>query len=368
MLSAMTTALPSAMSRLADPDEGISTDELALAGRNHSLLLEAMRHDITPPGLHYVLVHYDVPYVEPPSWSLAVDGHVDRPLSLDLDMLRTYPAVTIPVTMECAGNGRAHLSPRPVSQPWLEGAVGTAVWTGVRLADVLADAAPRAGAVDVVLTGADHGVERGVEQDYARALSMKEAIRPDVLLAYEMNGAALPPQHGFPLRLVVPGWYGMTSVKWLRSITVTDTPYAGFQNAVAYRYKRDFDDAGEPVTRIAVRALMIPPGFPDFGSRARIVDAGPVVIGGRAWSGRGAVTKVEFSYDGGASWAAAALEPALGPYAWARWQVTWDAEPGDHVLCVRATDDTGDTQPTEPAWNAQGMANNGIQRVPVHVR
>jgi DMSO/TMAO reductase YedYZ molybdopterin-dependent catalytic subunit len=368
MLSVMTTALPSAMSRLADPDEGISADELALAGRNHALLLEAMRHDITPPGLHYVLVHYDVPYLEPTTWSLTVDGHVGRPFSLDLDMLRSYDRVSIPVTMECAGNGRAHLSPRPVSQPWLEGAVGTAVWTGARLADVLADAQPRAGAVDVVLTGADHGVERGVEQDYARGLSLAEALRPDVLLAYEMNGAPLPPQHGFPLRVVVPGWYGMTSVKWLTSITVTDTPYDGFQNAVAYRYKNDFDDVGEPVSRIAVRALMIPPGFPDFGSRGRIVDAGRVVLSGRAWSGRGSVTRVEISYDGGSTWSDAALEPALGTYAWARWTAIWDATAGDHVLCVRATDDTGETQPTEPAWNAQGMANNGIQRVPVHVR
>ncbi|MDT7536547.1 MAG: hypothetical protein QOI82_132 [Actinomycetota bacterium] len=362
------TSLPSAMSRLADPGEGISTEELALAGRNHALLLEAMRHDITPPGLHYVLVHYDIPYVDPTSWSLSVDGHVDRPFSLDVDMLRAYEPVSIPVTMECAGNGRAHLSPRPVSQPWLEGAVGTAVWTGARLADVLADAGPRTGAVDVVLTGADHGVERGVEQDYARGLSLAEATQADVLLAYEMNGQPLPPQHGFPLRAVVPGWYGMTSVKWLRSITVTDTAYDGFQNAVAYRYKSDFEEDGEPVTRIAVRALMIPPGFPDFGSRGRIVDAGQVEIDGRAWSGRGAVTKVEISYDGGVTWSATQVQPALGQYAWARWTATWDAEPGDHVLCVRATDDTGETQPTEPAWNAQGMANNGIQRVPVHVR
>jgi DMSO/TMAO reductase YedYZ molybdopterin-dependent catalytic subunit len=366
----MTTAtnLPSAPSRLADPGEGISADELALAGRNHALLLEAMRHDITPPGLHYVLVHYDVPYVDATAWSLSVGGHVASPQSLDLDRLRSYPPVSIPVTMECAGNGRAHLEPRPVSQPWLDGAVGTAVWTGARLADVLADAAPTAAAVDVVLTGADHGVERGVEQDYARGMPLAEAVRPDVLLAYEMNGQPLPPQHGYPLRLVVPGWYGMTSVKWLTSITVTDAPYGGFQNAVAYRFKQHFDDVGEPVSRIAVRALMIPPGFPDFGSRRRIVDAGTVALTGRAWSGRGAVTRVEVSYDGGTTWSAASLASPLGPYAWAGWTASWDASPGDHQLCVRATDDTGETQPTAPAWNAQGMANNGVQRVLVHVR
>jgi hypothetical protein len=122
------------------------------------------------------------------------------------------------------------------------------------------------------------------------------------------------------------------------------------------------------VTTIAVRALMIPPGFPDFGSRHRIVEAGPVAVTGRAWSGRGAVMRVELSYDGGAAWTDALIEPAVGPYAWARWTARWDAEPGDHELCVRATDDTGDSQPVTARWNAQGMANNAVQRVPVHVR
>jgi DMSO/TMAO reductase YedYZ molybdopterin-dependent catalytic subunit len=363
-----TTGVPSAPSRVAAPDEGISADELALAGRNHALLLEAMRHDITPPGMHYVLVHYDVPDVDAATWRLTVDGAVEDSLSLDLERLRSFPAVSTAVTLECAGNGRAHLSPRPVSQPWLEGAVGTAVWTGARLSDVLADAAPTRSAVDVVLTGADHGIERGVEQDYARALPVAEALRPDVLLAYEMNGQPLPPQHGFPVRVVVPGWYGMTSVKWLTSITVTDAPYDGFQNAVAYRFKEDLDDLGEPVTTIAVRALMIPPGFPDFGSRGRVVDRGQVELRGRAWSGRGAVTRVEVSTDDGATWDEATLQPALGPWAWAGWRSSWNAAPGDHVLCVRATDVTGDVQPQSPRWNAQGMANNGVQRVHVHVR
>ena len=354
--------------RLASPDEGITQDELALAGRNHALPLEALRHDLTPPGLHYVLVHYDVPDVDAATWALEVGGEVARPLSLELDALRAYPAVSLPVTLECAGNGRAHLMPRPVSQPWLEGAVGTAVWTGARLSDVLDDAGLTDRAVDVVLTGADHGIERGVEQDYARGLTLEQARRPEVLLAYEMNGQPLPPQHGFPLRTVVPGWYGMTSVKWLTSLRVVDAPYDGFQNAVAYRFKQDVDDVGTPVTTIAPRALMVPPGFPDFGSRRRVVEAGPVALQGRAWSGRGPVTTVEVSADGGATWEDAALERPLGTYAWARWTYTWQAERGDRVLCVRAGDDTGEVQPLQPPWNTQGMANNAVQRVAVHVR
>ncbi len=364
-----TTARPlSEPGRIADPDEGISPAELAMAGRNHSLLLEALRYDVTPAGLHYVLVHYDVPDVDGSGWTLAVGGQVTNDLVLDLERLRSYPAVSAPVTLECAGNGRAHLRPRPVSQPWLEGAVGTAVWTGARLSDVLADAGPTDKAVDVVLTGADHGIERGVEQDYARALPLAQARRSDVLLAYEMNGAPLPPQHGFPVRVIVPGWYGMTSVKWLTSITVTDKPDEGFQNAVAYRFKADLDDVGEPVTSIAPRALMVPPGFPDFGSRRRIVEAGPVALSGRAWSGNGPITSVDISTNGGRTWQDTVLEPSLGTHAWARWSTTWQAAPGNHELCVRATDATGASQPLEPPWNAQGMANNAVQRVPVHAR
>ncbi|MDT7546747.1 MAG: hypothetical protein QOE99_2857 [Actinomycetota bacterium] len=366
----MTTARAwSEPARIAGPEEGISADELALAGRNHSLLLEGLRHDVTPAGMHYVLVHYDVPHIVPETWSLVVDGEVETPLLLGLDQLRDYPAVSLPVTMECAGNGRALLQPRPVSQPWLEGAVGTAVWTGARLADVLADARPTGAAVDVVLTGADHGVERGVEQDYARGMSVADAQRPEVMLAYEMNGQPLPPQHGFPLRAVVPGWYGMASVKWLTSIAVIDRAFEGFQNATAYRYKEHLDDAvGEPVTTIAPRALMVPPGFPDFGSRRRILDAGRVELQGRAWSGRGRVVRVEVSTDGGDGWQDAELTPALGEYAWARWTTVWDAPVGQHELCVRATDDSGARQPLGGTWNAQGMANNAVQRVPVLVR
>ncbi|MEU0941529.1 sulfite oxidase [Streptomyces canus] len=355
--------------RLAAPEEGIGRDELGLAARNHGLPLEAMRHDLTPPGLHYVLTHYDIPYVpEDTPWPLAVGGRVRRPLTLLLADLRALPQVTTRVTLECAGNGRALLRPRPVSQPWLVEAVGTAEWTGVPLRLLLAAAGVETGAVDVVCTGADHGVERGVEQDYQRALPLDVATgtEPEVLVAYEMNGAPLPPQHGHPLRLVVPGWYGMAHVKWLREITVTDRPFTGFQQVVAYRLRQDPGDEGEPVTRIAPRALLVPPGFPDFMSRARVVRPGMVALEGRAWSGRAPVTRAEVSTDGGHSWHEADLEPDTGHrWAWRRWHVNWRAEPGEFVLSVRATDAEGHTQPLEQPWNRGGFANNLVQRVDV---
>lgn len=359
----------SAPARLAAPEEGIGRDELALATRNHGLPLEALRHDLTPPGLHYVLTHYDIPYVpDDTPWQLALGGRVRCPLRLDLADLRTFPQVTTRVTLECAGNGRALLTPRPVSQPWLVEAVGTAEWTGVPLRLLLAEAGAEPGAADVVFTGADHGVERGVEQDYARALPMAVALGrdPEVLVAYEMNGGPLPPQHGRPLRLVVPGWYGMAHVKWLREVTVTDVPFTGFQQTVAYRLRRDPEDEGEPVTRIAPRALLVPPGFPDFMSRARVVRPGPVTLEGRAWSGRAPVTRVEVSTDAGHTWGEAELEPDAGHrWAWRRWRHSWTAVLGEHVLSARATDAEGHGQPLEQPWNRGGFANNVVQRVPV---
>lgn len=355
--------------RLAEPAEGISPEELALAARNHGLPLEALRYDLTPPGLHYVLVHYDIPAAREDDWRLTVGGGVRTPLTLDMAALRSFPAVTQRVTMECAGNGRARLTPRPVSQPWLVEAVGTAEWTGVPLRVLLAEAGVRPAAVEAVFRGADHGVERGVEQDYRWSLPLAVAAGgdPEVLVAYAMNGLPLPPQHGHPLRLVVPGWYGMAHVKWLREITLTDTPFTGFQQTVAYRYRQRAGEPGEPVTRIAPRALMIPPGFPDFMSRTRVVRPGPVPLEGRAWSGLAPVTKAEVSTDGGRSWWAAELDPPDGnDRAWRGWRASWTAEPGRHVLSARATDAEGNTQPLAQPWNRGGFGNNLVQRITVH--
>lgn len=358
--------------RIAGPAEGITPQELALAARNHGLPLEALRYEVTPPGLHYVLVHYDIPAAAADDWRLTVGGRVRTPLTLDLPALRSYPAVTHRVTMECAGNGRARLTPRPVSQPWLVEAVGTAEWTGVPLRLLLADAGVGADAVEAVFGGADHGVERGVEQDYRRSLPLEVARGPDpeVLVAYAMNGAPLPPQHGFPLRLVVPGWYGMASVKWLNAITLTTTPFDGFQQTEAYRYRQEPGEPGEPVTRIAPRALMIPPGFPDFMSRTRVVRPGSVPLEGRAWSGHAPVVRVEVSADDGLTWTDAVLTPPEGhggphPWAWRSWRARWTATPGGHVLGVRATDAAGRTQPLDQRWNRGGFGINHVQRIPV---
>jgi DMSO/TMAO reductase YedYZ molybdopterin-dependent catalytic subunit len=328
--------------------------------------LEALRYDVTPVGLHYQLIHFDIPFLDPVAWRLRIGGVVHRPLDLSLSDLRARPHVTMPVTLECAGNGRARLFPRPISQPWLNEAVGTAEWTGTPLAPLLGEAGLDTSCVEILFTGADHGVEKGDEHDYARSLSVEDALQPEVLLAYEMNGRPLEPQHGAPVRLLVPGWYGMTQVKWLMRIDAIDQPFDGYQQAIAYWYKQSVDDPGEPVTRIKPRSLLVPPGFPDFLTRTRTLERGRVEIRGRAWSGIAPITRVELSVDG--RWRDAVLDPARGPFAWRSWSCVWEATAGDHVLSCRATDAAGNTQPLDAPWNVQGMGNNSVQRVGVVVR
>jgi DMSO/TMAO reductase YedYZ molybdopterin-dependent catalytic subunit len=349
-------------------DRGISLEELQLAARNHGMPLEVLREAVTPIGLHYLLIHYDIPQVDGTSWSLAVDGRVSRELLLDLDALRSLPSHEVVATMECAGNGRARLAPRPVSQPWLLEAVGTGRWRGARLRDVLEQAGVATEATEVLFTGLDRGIENDEEQLFQRSLALADALEPDVLLAYELNGVPLPPQHGFPLRLLVPGWYGMTNVKWLARITLLDEPFTGYQQARGYHLREHEDDEGEPLSRIHPRALMAPPGIPDFMSRERTVRAGTVTIEGRAWSGLAPVTAVEVSTDDGATWQDARLDPPeLGRWAWRHWSYDWNAEPGRHVLACRARDEAGNEQSTEQRWNVGGYANTDVQRVVVTV-
>jgi DMSO/TMAO reductase YedYZ molybdopterin-dependent catalytic subunit len=366
---ATTTDVTAVTSHPSDADDAITMDELGLAARNHAMPLEALRYPITPAGLHYLLIHFDIPAVEVATWRLTVDGLVERPLTLSLAELQARPAVTLPVTLECAGNGRALFSPRAISQPWLNEAVGTAEWTGTPLAPLLKEAGLRSDAVEVVFTGLDRGIQGGEEHDYQRSLTLEDAQRDEVLLAYAMNGASLLPQHGFPLRLIVPGWYGMTHVKWLRGITAVAEPFHGYQQAGTYLFQTSDDDPGVPVTRMAPRSLMEPPGIPDFLSRTRFLRAGVCALHGRAWSGQGAIVRVEVSADGGHSWQDATLgeAPASSPYAWRPWAFDWQATPGAYDLCSRATDSAGNTQPLDAPWNVGGYMNNAVQRVTVTV-
>jgi DMSO/TMAO reductase YedYZ molybdopterin-dependent catalytic subunit len=339
-----------------------SAEELALAARNRGMPLEALRYEVTPPGLHYLLIHFDIPHADESTWRLRIDGLVDQPRSFTVAGLKALPARTMRVTLECAGNGRGQLSPRYPSVPWLEEGVSTAEWTGVPLRDFLV---LKPNATEIVFHGADRGVDAGVEHNFARSLSRAHALDGDVLVAYAMNGASLPPQHGAPLRLVVPRWYGMASVKWLCAIEARDAPFDGLQQARSYHFRSVPGEKGEPCTLMRVNSLMAPPGIPDFYSRRRIVEAGPVEIAGRAWSGAAPVERVEFGVDG--QWSAAALTPQRHKDSWMRWSFVWHALPGEHALACRAADAAGNVQPLDPPWDVSGFGNNGVQRVQVTV-
>ncbi len=342
-------------------------EELQLTFRNRGMPLEGLRYDVTPNGMHYLLTHFDIPEIDLGAWNLNIGGLVANPVTLSLDDIKALPSRTETVTMECAGNGRALLTPRAVSQPWLLEAVSTAEWTGTPLKGVLAAAGVDQGAVDILFTGLDQGVQGEEVQYYQRSLTIEEASRDEVLLVYAMNGQALEPQHGYPLRLIVPGWYGMTSVKWLDRIEAIGEHFSGFQMQATYRYTQTAGDLGEPVDLIRVRALMVPPGIPDFMTRTRLLNSGPVTLTGRAWAGRLGISRVETSADGGATWWDAQLAVQPPKFAWRGWTSQWNAAAGRHTLMVRATDTEGNRQPVEPEWNIQGMGNNMVQTVDVIV-
>lgn len=315
---------------------------------------------ITPAGSHYVRTHFPMPHAPR---EIAIDGAVGRPMSITFDEIRALPVKTLAVTLECAGNGRRYLDPRVPGEQWGLGAVGTAEWTGTPLRLLLERVAPDPKAVEVRFRGADQGVPKdlGRRIAYERALPVADAIRDDVLVAYLMNGGPIPPEHGGPLRLVVPGWYGMASVKWLARITLLAQPFIGF-----YQTDRYVID-GQPLRTIAPRAIITSPQDGTRHERA-------IWIAGFAWSGAAPIARVDVSTDGGQSWAKipdAVLESSPR-YAWRAFRFETLLTQGSGVqqwsLAVRATDVLGNTQPSDARWNALGYANNALRTVHVEVR
>jgi DMSO/TMAO reductase YedYZ molybdopterin-dependent catalytic subunit len=323
---------------------------------------EALREPVTPTPLHYVRSNFSLP--DHPG-TITIGGAVERPMTLTLDDLHALPATTLTVTLECAGNGRIGLMPLPTGEPWAGNAVGTARWTGVPLHLLLERAAPRAEGVAVYFEGADHGPYKGgPDIPFGRSLTLDRALDPAarVLVVWAMNDAPLPDDHGAPLRLLMPGWYGMASVKWLAKIEVLTAPYEGQFQTKSYQFEWP-DRAKQAVTTMQPRALITDPAPGDTLPR------GPYTVRGKAWSGTGPITAVEVSIDGAGEWQAARVAPPRGPYEWQEWSFDWaGADPGRHVLRARATDASGATQPDSPAWNRLGYGNNAVQVLGIDVR
>ena len=318
---------------------------------------------LTPNPLFYVRNHFPIPDIRCSTWRLSIDGLVSRERRFTLQQLKQLPRVTLPVTMECAGNNRSDLNPPTPGNQFQSGAVSTAYWAGVRLSDVLKSAGIRPGAREVLFEGHDVGRPEpdASEMPYTRSLPIDVALHPDTLLAYEMNGQDLPKEHGHPIRLIVPGWYGMASVKWLRRLTVLDSGYSGYFQGHKYIIE---DEIGQsvPLTMMGVKSLI---GRPTEGET---VSMGQVCVTGMAWSGQERIAQVDFSSDDGATWEPADIVGPSEQYAWQKWHYSWNpAAPGSYSLMSRAIDVLGNVQPMKSRWNRLGYMVNGVKPVSVTV-
>ncbi|HVX59306.1 MAG TPA: sulfite oxidase [Pirellulales bacterium] len=327
---------------------------------------------LTPNEQFYIRTHFDVPQLKADQWTLQVEGHVEHPFAISYDELRKEKAKTLVSLLECSGNSRVLLDPPQVSIRWEQGGVSNAEWTGVPLSTILERAGVRQGAVEVILEGHDQGSFAPPQPKtpgkihYARSLPIDAARRPEVLLAHQMNGKDLPPEHGFPVRAVVAGWYGMASVKWLRRIVVVDRPFHGmFQTFMYSIWERRFGlPTLVPVTEIGVKAQIARPMFREVvrgGSTYR--------IHGAAWSGRPEIAKVEISTDGGKSWSEAELAEKSMPFAWRFFEHRWNVprRAGRQTLMARATDDRGNVQPMERDQDRRNAMINHVQAIEVYV-
>lgn len=323
--------------------------------------LDLQRGIITPNDLFFMRNRFSFPEIDAPAWRLSVLGLVQRPLSLSYDDLLSMPSRSFPATLECAGNGRSGMEPTPEGEPWEYGAVSTAEWTGVPLQLLLEAAGLREGVTAIVTEGQDSGFvsEARGEEPFARALPLEKALHPDTLLAYAMNGEPLPVAHGFPVRLLVPGWYGMASVKWVTILRAIDGAFDGFFQVDRYVMREPGSDGSAvPVTEMGVRSIIT---TPRSGATAHL---GTHLVRGYAWSGAAPVTGIEVSTDGGNTWEHAEWTSGQARYAWRSWEFHWSAEtPGSVILQSRARDAAGTEQPSSAPWNDLGYCNNAFQTV-----
>lgn len=307
---------------------------------------------LTPTEQFFVRTHFHVPKLDAKSWRLKIEGAVRKPLEIDYDELRKMPAHTLSAVLECSGNSRIFLKPPQNGLRWELGGVGNAEWTGVRLADVLERAGIEKDAVEVIAEGADKGEFKPPSPpspgviNFARSLSLTKARRPEVLLAYKMNGKELPADHGAPVRLLVAGWYGMASVKWLQRLLVTKQPFHGFFQTLEYSV---WDRSQGLPSLVPVRDMQVKSEIARPMLREVVPAKSSYRVFGAAWAGASTVAKVEISSDGGKSWHQAKLLDEATPFTWRRWEYQWRTpeESGPCILMARATDAEGRSQPMQ---------------------
>lgn len=348
-----------------------------LGARSFAAPPVALQQHIVPNELFFVRNHWKgTPGLDPETYRLVVDGEVEHPLHLNFQEILDMPRKVLQVTFECCGNGPVpsywdkQIRLNTVEKVTGHGIMGNAEWAGVPLAMVLERAGVKASAKEVVFTGADHGPDEvaGTPQEvaYERALPLAKALHPDTLLAYEMNGEPLPALHGFPLRLLVPGWYGMTSIKWLAGIRVIDHVFKGFYQTDRYMVQNGpgAKEFYTYLTEMKVKSIVTNP------VPGEVVPLGPYRVAGAAWSGEKEIVRVEVSTDGGKTWQQAQLTPRID-YSWYRWEYLWNPPAaGNYTLMSRAMNNKGETQPVEfpNQWDGHPYGNNMIFPHPVVVR
>ena len=338
---------------------------------NLEMPFEILDAFITPTKSFYVRTHFPIPSIDRNAWWLHVEGEVDNSFAINYEQLFELESITIPVTLECAGNNRRFLEPKVKGVQWGLGGVGTAEWTGVPLSVLLDRAGVKPSAREVILEGTDGGILEDPKSPpgqlrFARSIPLEKA-RADVLLAYKMNGADLPPEHGFPVRAIVPGWYAMASIKWLQRIIITDQPFTGYYQTIDYAYWKRRAKVAEliPLSEMQIKAEIAKP------AEGETVPANSSVrVRGAAWTSDSQITKVELSTDGGSTWNETNLLGEPKPNAWRLWEFNWQtpAAPGNQTLMARATDSLGHTQPLQRDPDRGTYIINHLLPITVEVR
>ena len=329
---------------------------------------------ITPTPLHYTVQHFDVPPLIPAAdWTLTIDGEVKNPITLSFDDLRRFPGRSVRTVMECSGSDATFFEflkgegPRPsrTSEAMI---LSASEWTGVPLYTVLQEAGLTDKSLYIRAEGWDIGVPATADDGteafyYDKGLPMQKALHPDTILAWAQNGALLEHLHGAPVRLLVPGWSGNWSVKWLRRLEITDTMPDCWYHYQFYYYADSADSTDkELITTIGVKSIVTSPN-----DNTKVINSGEHMIRGYAWSGAGAIDNVEVSVDDGETWNVAHIEQPRDRFMWVRWSYKWDAKPGDFTIMSRATDEVGRVQSREPRYNNMRKNFSAIVGYPVTV-
>ena len=338
----------------------------SLDPENQETPMNFITGDIVGRKLFYRRNHFSYPHFTSSFYFLTIDGLVHTPRTISVQEIYSLPSTTIKVVLECSGDKREFFEPKTFGEQWGKGAISQGIWKGVSLRTLLQHTGLMDTAKEIVFEGYDYGQRPDSNHilNFSRSLPIKKSLEPDTIIAYEYNNQPIPFKHGFPLRLIVPGWYAMASVKWIKKITVIDKEFYGPFQAVDYVYypSKENDSDKFPVTTINVNSTILKP------LNMQLLHTGIYEIKGIAWTGQGIITKVEISLDEGHTWDTCQLKSTSEKYTWTSWSYKWEAHKiGEYTLKSRATDSYGNVQPIEPFWNRKGYGYNAMDRIKIKV-